>query len=83
MNGSELGHKIRAERPELPLIFISANLDETAYRRALDVGALGCMAVMFIMHEPYAVVSPSLEVFVISGGRRIQCNKRSVCRASG
>jgi FixJ family two-component response regulator len=43
MNGIELADKIRTERPELPLIFISAHLDETARLRALDAGALGLL----------------------------------------
>ena len=39
MDGIELQHRVRLERPELPVIFISAHLDEEARKRALDEGA--------------------------------------------
>jgi FixJ family two-component response regulator len=39
MDGVELQHRIRIERPELPVIFISAHQDDEARKRALDEGA--------------------------------------------
>jgi FixJ family two-component response regulator len=39
MDGVELQHRIRLERPELPVIFISAHQDDEARKRALDEGA--------------------------------------------
>jgi FixJ family two-component response regulator len=39
MNGIELQRRIRAERPELPVIFISAHNDDEIRQRAFDEGA--------------------------------------------
>jgi FixJ family two-component response regulator len=39
MDGVELQRRIRLQRPELPVIFISAHQDEEARKRALDEGA--------------------------------------------
>ena len=39
MNGIELQRRIRTERPELPVIFISAHNDVATRRRAFDEGA--------------------------------------------
>jgi FixJ family two-component response regulator len=39
MDGVELQRRIRIERPELPVIFISAHQDDEARQRALDEGA--------------------------------------------
>jgi len=41
MNGIELQRRIRLDRPELPVIFISAYGDEKTRNRALDDGAVG------------------------------------------
>jgi FixJ family two-component response regulator len=41
MNGIELQRRIRLERPELPVIFISGYGDEKTRTRALDDGAVG------------------------------------------
>ena len=40
MDGIELQRRIRLERPELPVIFISAHQDDEARERALDEGAI-------------------------------------------
>jgi FixJ family two-component response regulator len=40
MDGIELQRRIRLERPELPVIFISAHHDEETRQRALDGGAV-------------------------------------------
>src|ERR1035437_5130911 len=39
MNGIELQRRIRLDRPELPVISISAHQDDEARERALDEGA--------------------------------------------
>jgi len=39
MSGIELQSRIRLERPDLPVIFISAHQDDEARKRALDEGA--------------------------------------------
>jgi FixJ family two-component response regulator len=39
MSGIELQSRIRLERPELPVVFISAHQDDEARKRALDEGA--------------------------------------------
>lgn len=40
MDGIELQRRIRLERPELPVIFISAHQDDEARKQALDEGAM-------------------------------------------
>jgi FixJ family two-component response regulator len=40
MDGIELQRRIRLDRPDLPVIFISAHQDDDARRRALDEGAV-------------------------------------------
>jgi len=41
MDGIELQRCIRLNRPELPVIFISAHQDDETRKRALDEGAVG------------------------------------------
>ena len=40
MDGIELQRRVRLERPQLPVIFISAHYDDEARQRALNGGAL-------------------------------------------
>jgi FixJ family two-component response regulator len=40
MDGIELQRRIRLDRPDLPVIFISAHQDDEARQRALDDGAI-------------------------------------------
>jgi len=40
MDGIELQRRIRLDRPDLPVIFISAHQDDEARQRALDEGAV-------------------------------------------
>jgi FixJ family two-component response regulator len=40
MDGLELQRRLRAERPALPVIFITAHFDDEARRRAFEGGAL-------------------------------------------
>jgi FixJ family two-component response regulator len=43
MDGIELQRRVRIERPQLPVIFISAHFDDEIRRRALDGGAVDFM----------------------------------------
>ena len=47
MDGIELQRRVRSERPDLPIIFISAFRDEEIRQRALDGGA--CQ----FFHKPF------------------------------
>ena len=47
MDGIELQRRIRLERPQAPVIFISAHFDDEARQRALDEGAVR------FMYKPY------------------------------
>jgi len=40
MDGLELQRRVRLERPDLPVIFISAHYDDVTQRRAMDGGAI-------------------------------------------
>jgi FixJ family two-component response regulator len=40
MDGIELQRRVRVERPELPIIFVSAHYDDDVRRRALEGGAV-------------------------------------------
>jgi FixJ family two-component response regulator len=40
MDGLELQRRVRLERPDLPVIFVSAHYDDDTRRRALDGGAI-------------------------------------------
>lgn len=40
IDGLELQRRVRLERPELPVIFISAHLDDETRKRALNEGAV-------------------------------------------
>jgi FixJ family two-component response regulator len=40
MDGIELQHRVRLERPGLPIIFISAHYDDETRQRALNEGAV-------------------------------------------
>jgi len=47
MDGIELQRLVRLERPELPVIFISAHYDDKTQQRALSGGAVG------FLHKPF------------------------------
>jgi FixJ family two-component response regulator len=47
MDGLDLQRRVRLERPELPVIFITAHHDETAEQRAFAQGAA------FFFHKPF------------------------------
>lgn len=60
MNGVELARSIRATRPELPIIFISAHLAEPAKRTALQEGALGLLYKPFDAAELLELIRAAL-----------------------
>ena len=43
MSGPDLQRELRLQRPEIPIIFITAQTDETLRRRLLDQGAVACL----------------------------------------
>jgi FixJ family two-component response regulator len=47
MDGIELQRRVRLERPELPVIFITAHYDEETRNRALNEGAVGFLCKPF------------------------------------
>jgi FixJ family two-component response regulator len=47
MDGIELQRRVRLERPELPVIFITAHYDEETRNRALNQGAVGFLCKPF------------------------------------
>jgi FixJ family two-component response regulator len=47
MDGIDMQRRIRVERPELPVIFISAHHDDHVFKQALDGGAIA------FLHKPF------------------------------
>ena len=43
MTGPDLQHELKLRRPEIPIVFITANRDETVRARLLEQGAVECM----------------------------------------
>jgi FixJ family two-component response regulator len=60
MDGIELQRRIRLERPELPVIFISAHQDEEARQRALDGGAIAFLYKPFDAAELLGAIEGAL-----------------------
>jgi len=50
IDGLELQRRVRLERPDLPVIFISAHYDDETQRRAFDGGAIK------FFHKPFDAV---------------------------
>ncbi len=65
MDGIELHRRIRRERPQLPVIFISAHYDDEIRQRALNEGAVGFLYKPFdaseLLDVIQAAVTKSLE----------------------
>ena len=61
MNGIELQSRIRLERPELPVIFISAHQDDEARKRAMDEGATRFLYKPFDGAELLTVIDAALQ----------------------
>jgi FixJ family two-component response regulator len=60
MDGIELQRRVRLQRPELPVIFISAHYDEETRRRALDQGAAGFLYKPFDAVDLLGAIQPAL-----------------------
>ena len=61
MDGIELQRRIRLERPELPVVFISAHQDDEARKRALDEGATSFLYKPFDGAELLRVIETALK----------------------
>jgi len=60
MDGIELQRRVRLERPQLPVIFISAHQDDEARKRALDGGALSFLYKPFDAAELLGAIQNAL-----------------------
>src|SRR5580704_700054 len=60
MDGIELQRRIRLERPQLPIIFISAHYDDEARQRALDAGAVAFLYKPFDAAELLGTIETAL-----------------------
>ena len=60
MDGIELQRRIRLERPQLPVIFISAHYDDEARQRALDAGAVAFLYKPFDAAELLGTIETAL-----------------------
>ncbi|HEV8041206.1 MAG TPA: response regulator [Bryobacteraceae bacterium] len=61
MNGIELQRRIRLDRPELPVIFISAHQDDEAREQALEDGAIRFLYKPFDGAELLGVIEAALK----------------------
>jgi DNA-binding response OmpR family regulator len=60
MDGIELQRRVRRERPQLPVIFISAHYDEETRRRASDGGAVAFLYKPFNAAELLGAIQTAL-----------------------
>jgi FixJ family two-component response regulator len=60
MDGIELQRRVRLERPQLPVIFISAHQDDEARKGALDGGALSFLYKPFDAAELLGAIQNAL-----------------------
>ncbi len=60
MDGIELQRRIRIERPQLPVIFISAHFDDDTRQRALDAGAVAFLYKPFDAAELLGTIETAL-----------------------
>ena len=60
IDGLELQRRVRLERPELPIVFISAHVDDETRQRALDLGARGFLYKPFDAADLLEVIAPAL-----------------------
>jgi FixJ family two-component response regulator len=60
MDGVELQRRVRLERPQLPVIFISAHYDEETRQRALDGGAVAFLYKPFDAAELLGAIQTAL-----------------------
>jgi FixJ family two-component response regulator len=62
MSGPELKQEIAARGLRIPIVFITAQTDETLCRRMLELGAAGCLAKPFSDTAVLAALSTALNV---------------------
>jgi len=60
MDGIELQRRVRLQRPELRVIFISAHYDEEIRRRAFDQGAAGFLYKPFDAADLLGAIQPTI-----------------------
>ena len=60
MDGIELQRRVRLERPQLPVIFISAHYDDETRQRALDRGAVAFLYKPFDAAELLGTIETAL-----------------------
>jgi FixJ family two-component response regulator len=60
IDGLELNRRVKAQRPELPVIFVSAHLDEAARERAFQDGAAAFLYKPFDAAELLATIETAL-----------------------
>jgi len=60
MDGLELQRQVRLERPQLPIIFISAHYDDEIRQRAFDGGAIEFMYKPFDASELLRTIDRAL-----------------------
>jgi FixJ family two-component response regulator len=60
IDGLELQRRVRLERPELPVIFISAHYDDETRKRALNEGAVGFLYKPFDAADLLGAIHPAL-----------------------
>ena len=60
MDGIELQRRVRLERPQLPVIFISAHYDDETRRRGLDRGAVAFLYKPFDAAELLGTIETAL-----------------------
>jgi FixJ family two-component response regulator len=60
MDGLELQRRVRMERPQLPVIFISAHYDDEIRKRALDQGAIGFLYKPFDAADLLGAMQPAM-----------------------
>lgn len=61
IDGLELNRRVKQQRPELPVIFVSAHLDEAARQRAIDDGAFGFLYKPFDAAELLGTIQAALK----------------------
>lgn len=61
MTGPELQIELKTRRPEIPIVFITAHIDETDRPRLLEQGAIDCLYKPFSESELLKAVNTALQ----------------------
>ena len=62
MSGPELQRELKTRRPEIPIVFITAHIDETDRPRLLEAGAIDCLYKPFSEVDLLNAVNAALHV---------------------